>query len=137
MLPSQTRPQEKDAQVQPSNAGLSREKVSINNAIAELHAAGAAQSRPPCFCCSAAAIKWTHFGPSCAFCYDELSKAARNLALPSTITANSIFAPALTEMLATTNPAAITILAAYFELATRAIIAPETPRAMLGLPPLK
>ena len=111
--------------------------MSINSALAELHAAGAAQYRPPCFCCSADAIKWTHFGPSCAFCYDELSKAARNLALPSTITANSIFAPALVEMLATSNPAAITILAAYFELATRAIIAPETPRAMLGLPPLK
>ena len=137
MLPSPTRPQEKDAQVQPSNAGLSREKVSINNALAELHAAGAAQSRPPCFCCSAPAIKWTHFGPSCAICYDELSKAARNLAQPSSITANSIFAPALVEMLATSNPAAITILAAYFELTTRAIIAPETPRAMLGLPPLK
>ena len=123
--------------MQPSNAVLSREKVSINNALAELHAVGAAQYRPPCFCCSADAIKWTHFGPSCAFCYDELSRAARNLALPSTITANSIFAPALTEMLTTSNPAAITILAAYFELATRAIIAPDTPRAMLGLPPLK
>lgn len=123
--------------MKPSNAVLRGEKASINNALAELHTAGAAQYRPPCFCCSAAAIKWTHFGPSCAICYDELSKAARNLALPSTITANSIFAPALTEMLTTSNPAAITILAAYFELATRAIIAPETPRAMLGLPPLK
>ena len=40
-------------------------------------------------------------------------------------------------MLTTDNPAAVTIIAAYFELATRAIIAPETPRAMLGLPPLK
>ena len=123
--------------MQPSNAGLSREKVNINSALAELHTAGAAQSRPPCFCCLAPAIKWTHFGPSCAICYDELSKAARNLAQPSSITANSILAPALAEMLATSNPAAVTILAAYFELATRAIIAPETPRAMLGLPPLK
>ena len=123
--------------MQPLNAVLSGEKVNINSALAELHAAGAAQFRPPCFCCSADAIKWTHFGPSCAICYDELSKVARNLALPSTITANSIFAPALTEMLTTDNPAAVTILAAYFELATRAIIAPETPRAMLGLPPLK
>ena len=123
--------------MKPSNAELRREKVSINNALAELHAAGAAQPRPPCFCCAAQAIKWTHFGPSCAFCYDELSRAARNLAQPSSITANSIFAPALTEMLATSNHAAVTILAAYFELATRAIIAPETPRAMLGLPPLK
>ena len=137
MLPSPTRPQEKDAQEEPSNAGLNREKANINSALAELHAAGAAQSRPPCFCCSAPAIKWTHFGHSCAFCYDELSKAARNLAQPSSITANSIFAPALTEMLATSNHAAVTILAAYFEVVTRAIIAPETPRAMLGLPPLK
>ena len=123
--------------MKPSNGASKKGTASIAEAQAALFSQGSSYVRPPCFCCAAPALKWTQYGPSCPICYDEIQRAITALAYPAGISGNSIFAPALAECLKTTNPAAITIIAAYFEAAILPIISPDSPRAILGLRPLK